>query len=252
MVTLSDKEIADYTRSGFIVVPSLFSTDELAAFDERFDALVTGEMPPPPGMKLMRDVMVVKGAVEPRSPQHAINKLTCLENDEVLFAYARSEKLAGIARQLVGGELYSLASNVFNKPPGVDGKHPMHQDLRYFKLQPAEKIVGTWTAISPATRENGCLAIIPGTHDRGLLEHGDPDWEYVNHGFFGIEDIDVDKRVHIELAPGDTLFFHPLLVHGSGHNRTSGFRRAISVHYAAGDCVGGSSWRDGEFTRHIG
>ena len=38
------------------------------------------------------------------------------------------------------------------------------------------------------------------------------------------------------MAPGDTLLFHPLLVHGSGRNRSDGFRRAISTHYASADC----------------
>ena len=37
------------------------------------------------------------------------------------------------------------------------------------------------------------------------------------------------------MEPGDTVFFHPILLHGSGRNRTQGFRRAISAHYAAVD-----------------
>lgn len=35
---------------------------------------------------------------------------------------------------------------------------------------------------------------------------------------------------------GDTVFFHPTLIHGSGANRTTGFRKAISCHYAASEC----------------
>ena len=35
---------------------------------------------------------------------------------------------------------------------------------------------------------------------------------------------------------GDTIFFHPTLIHGSGINRTTGFRKAISCHYAAAEC----------------
>ena len=47
----------------------------------------------------------------------------------------------------------------------------------------------------------------------------------------------LDRRVHLPMEPGDTAFFHPILLHGSGRNRTSGFRRAISAHYAATDCT---------------
>ena len=72
---------------------------------------------------------------------------------------------------------------------------------------------------------------------RGLHWHGDPDWEHVNSGFFALDDVDTEARVHFEMAPGDTLLFHPLLVHGSGRNRTDGFRRAISSHYAAAECA---------------
>jgi len=43
-------------------------------------------------------------------------------------------------------------------------------------------------------------------------------------------------RVHLVMEAGDTVFFHPLLIHGSGANRTQGFRKAISCHYASADC----------------
>ena len=43
-------------------------------------------------------------------------------------------------------------------------------------------------------------------------------------------------RAHLEMQTGDTVFFHPLLIHGSGMNRTEGFRKAISCHYASSHC----------------
>ena len=36
---------------------------------------------------------------------------------------------------------------------------------------------------------------------------------------------------------GDTVFFHPILIHGSGANRTLGFRKAISCHYSCAERV---------------
>ena len=51
--------------------------------------------------------------------------------------------------------------------------------------------------------------------------------------YHGIKDYDPNApRVHLEMGPGDTVFFHPLLIHGSGMNRTEGFRKvqqALSV-----------------------
>ena len=44
--------------------------------------------------------------------------------------------------------------------------------------------------------------------------------------YYGIMDYDPSyHRVHLEMDAGDTVFFHPLLIHGSGMNRTSGFRK---------------------------
>ncbi len=37
-----------------------------------------------------------------------------------------------------------------------------------------------------------------------------------------------EERVYAEMDAGDTIFFHPLLIHGSGPNLTQGFRKAIS------------------------
>ncbi len=250
---LSEDQIQHYEEHGYVVLRGLIDAERLAAYNRRFIDLVEGALPLPPGLKIMQDVMVVKGAVEPESAQHAVNKVLCLEEDEVLFEFARNEALVEAVASLLGPELFSLSSNVFNKPPGVDAKHPMHQDLRYFKLEPADKIVGVWTAILPATRASGCLAVLPGSHKLGPLDHDMPDWEYVNFGFYGIDGVDLEQRIHVELEPGDTLLFHPLLIHGSGTNESDDFRRAISVHYAAGDCVhtGKGDWRENPFTRRI-
>ena len=44
--------------------------------------------------------------------------------------------------------------------------------------------------------------------------------------YHGVRDYNPDMpRVHLEMEAGDTVFFHPLLIHGSGANRTKGFRK---------------------------
>ncbi len=48
----------------------------------------------------------------------------------------------------------------------------------------------------------------------------------VNKMYHGIQTFDPNaERVHLEMWAGDTVFFHPLLIHGSGTNRTEGFRK---------------------------
>lgn len=222
---------------GFVLLRGLFDRPFLSRLEDRFVDLVAGRTPAPKTMVIMRDVMVVRGAREAPNPVDAVNKLLSFEEDPVLFGHSLHPGLLEEVRSLIGSSIRTISTNVFNKPPGVDGRHPLHQDLRYFAYRPAEGIVAAWTAISPCTRQNGCLAVVPGSHRGALREHALPDWEFVNAGFFAAADAPIADRVHVEMEPGDTLLFHPLLMHGSGRNRSNGFRRAISTHYASADCV---------------
>jgi phytanoyl-CoA hydroxylase len=234
---LTDDQVQAYWRDGFVCARGLFDASEIAPWLQHTRDLASGAVDPPPAMQLVRDVMVAKKAFAPPTREHAICKINFYENDATFMGYARHPALLDCVESLLGAELLFVNSMVITKPPGVDGRHPLHQDLLYFGFRPGDAVVGTWTALEPVTRDNGCLAVLPGSHRGELHQHGVPDWDYVNFGFFGATNVDgTAERVHVEMAPGDTLFFHSLLLHGSGQNRTQGFRRAISAHYARTGC----------------
>jgi len=238
MQELDPEQVEAYREQGYFVVRRLLEPELLARFEERFQALVAGEAPVPDRMLVMRDVMVAKGAVTPDTPEEGIAKIQDLEQDPLFFQeYICNPTLLDWVEALIGPDIKSVHTMLINKPPGVDGRHPLHQDLLYFPFRPADQIVAAWSAIDHCTRENGCLVVVPGSHRGELLEHGNPDWEWVNLAYFGARGVDADtERVHLEMEPGDTVFFHPLLLHGSGRNRTAHFRRSISAHYASAAC----------------
>lgn len=230
-------ERALYDEQGYLVVRRIFEDEELERWRKRFLQVVNGEVEPAPGMLVMRDVMVAKGAVHPGSREQAIAKVQDFHRDPVLYGYVTHPRLLDLVETFTGPDIKSIHTMLINKPPGVDGRHALHQDLLYFPFRPADRIVATWTALERCTRENGCLAVVPGSHRGELREHADPDWEWVNFGYFAARGAGPDTpREHLEMEPGDTVFFHPLLLHGSGRNRTGGFRRAISAHYASAAC----------------
>ena len=48
--------------------------------------------------------------------------------------------------------------------------------------------------------------------------------------YHGIKDCDSDiPLLHLEMNAGDTVFFHPLLIHGSGANTTNRFRKVQKI-----------------------
>ncbi len=235
---ISVEHLKAYWRDGYVVVRRLFEAEDLDRWKQRLADIATKKVERSEGLLVMRDVMVAKGRVQPRSLEEAIYKVQDFENDPVLFSYSKDRRLLDCVASIIGEDLLTIHTMLINKPPRVDGRHPLHQDIIYFPFRPADRIVGTWTALEKVTRENGCLVAIPGTHQSEVLEHGLPEWEYTNPGFFGVKGIGPDeRRVHFELEPGDTIFFHPHLIHGSGTNRSSGFRRSILTHYASGRCT---------------
>ena len=235
--TLSPEALAHYDEHGFAVLKGLFEAAELETWTERLLAIISGAIEPAEGLLVMRDVMVAKGAVQPESREAAIAKIQDFHNDEVLWSYVTHPRQLDLVEQFTGPDIAAIHTMLINKPPGVDGRHPLHQDLLYFPFRPADRIVATWTALERCTRANGCLVVVPGSHRGELLAHGNPDWEYVNFAYYGAEGVGAHEgRVHLEMEPGDTVFFHPLLLHGSGVNRTRDFRRAISAHYASAAC----------------
>ncbi|XP_058883264.1 phytanoyl-CoA dioxygenase, peroxisomal isoform X2 [Acipenser ruthenus] len=187
----------------------------------------------------MRDVAISKSEFLP--DQSAVSKLQDFQEDQELFRYCTLPQILKYVECFTGPNIMAMHTMLINKPPDAGKKtsrHPMHQDLHYFPFRPADHIVCAWTAMERVDRSNGCLVVLPGTHKGTLKQHDYPDWEGgVNKMYHGIRDYDPDQqRVHLVMEKGDTVFFHPLLIHGSGMNRTQGFRKAISCHYASSDC----------------
>ncbi len=234
---ISDEMLDSYWENGFVVVPGLIPQTDVTPWIERLIDIVEGRVAPSDGMLVMKDVMVAKGAVSPGSRMEAIAKIQDYERDPVLDSYTTHPGILDCVERIVGHDVQTIHTMLINKPPNVDGRHPLHQDLLYFPFRPADRIVASWTALERVTKENGCLVTVPGSQRGELLEHANPDWEWVNGGYFGVKDIGdaLEDRIHLEMEPGDTVFFHPVLLHGSGRNRTQGFRRAISAHYTALD-----------------
>ena len=97
------------------------------------------------------------------------------------------------------------------KPPGNGAPFPMHQDYHYFPYE-KDSMLAVFIHLDDTNRENGGLAVFPGSHKLGpLTDMSDkPGFHYVNQEEFCIE-----KALPIEAKKGDVVIFSYLLVHGS-------------------------------------
>jgi ectoine hydroxylase-related dioxygenase (phytanoyl-CoA dioxygenase family) len=87
------------------------------------------------------------------------------------------------------------------------------------------------TALTPATKENGCLQMIRGSHKLGRVEHGfsgeqvGADMEKVN------EALKIMPLEYLEMDFGDTVFFHCNTLHASAANLSDKPRWSIITAY---------------------
>ncbi|KAJ8245557.1 hypothetical protein GJAV_G00272010 [Gymnothorax javanicus] len=235
-VLTSDQRLF-YEENGYILVKNLVSEEDINAFRREFERICKGDVRIP-GLLVMRDVAICKS--EFVAGQRSVSKLQDFQEDPELFRYCCLPQILKYVEAFTGPNIMAMHTMLINKPPDTGKKtsrHPMHQDLHYFPFRPVDRIVCAWTAMERVNRQNGCLVVLPGSHKTHLREHDYPEWEDgVNKMYHGIRDYDPSlPRVHLEMEKGDTVFFHPLLIHGSGMNRTQGFRKAISCHYASAD-----------------
>lgn len=139
------------------------------------------------------------------------------------------------ASQLLGGPVRFWHDQLFCKPAKHGGVVAWHQDYSYWTRTKPMNHLTCWIGLDDATRDNGCLQYIPGSHKWKLL----PITGLANN-MDAIQTVltpDQKKQfkpVAVELKAGFAAFHHPLMVHGSYENRSDRSRRAMVIN-AFGD-----------------
>ena len=138
-----------------------------------------------------------------------------------------------------------MVTQVYNslwKAPEIGLGFPWHQDKFYFgKRFKTATTAGTWTAIDPADRENGCLYVIPGSHKQAIAEHDDIEGSQQTEFKLARNARDEDG-VAVEVPPGAVIWFHSHLLHKSTNNHSQRFRRSYVSHYLSAQ----AEWFDPE------
>jgi hypothetical protein len=151
-----------------------------------------------------------------------------------MFAILTHSRLLDIMEDLVGPEI--IASSVYRirpKAPGLEhGVVPWHQDSGYFAPHCDQNLIVTcWLPLVEATVENGCLWVLPRTHQAGIAPHhtGGPS------GYLIIEDADLpappQDAVPVPVPLGGILLLTNRTPHCSTPNTTDTIRWSIDLRY---------------------
>lgn len=155
--------------------------------------------------------------------------------DTIYGAIARSESMVGYAEQILEGEVYHYHSKMIMKDAKVGGAWAWHQDYGYWYQNGVlfPLLTSAFIAVDPATRENGCMQVIKGSHNLGRIEHV-LTGEQAGADLARVEEIlKVLPLVYVEMEPGDVLYFHANTLHRSDQNKSDNPRWSMICCYNA-------------------
>jgi len=84
--------------------------------------------------------------------------------DHVFRDYSHSKKVVDLVAELGYRDPVVPQSMYIFKQPEIGGEVTSHQDSSFLHTSPRPTCLGLWLALDPATLENGCLWVRPGSH----------------------------------------------------------------------------------------
>lgn len=222
--TLSPEQVAAYHRDGFLLIKGFCSAEEV-------DRLYT---------TALQDNAMQNNALDLNDQAGKKTRLSLwfTPGNDVFGYLTRSKRIVNTVAQLLDSDapVCHFHSKLMQKEPRVGGAWEWHQDYGYWYKNGfmfPDQLISVMVALTPATKENGCLQVIRGSHKMGRVNHGfageqvGADMVMVNNALQTME------LVYSELHPGDALVFHPNLLHRSEANLSEHPRWSLIACYCS-------------------
>ena len=147
------------------------------------------------------------------------------KGDSPIAKLASDPRVLQAASEIMEQETYIWSSKVNLKAAWCGTVEYYHQDYAYWRGRGYGdvKMLTCMTCLDPHSPKNGGLHVIPGSHTLGFVEH----MGFINTNGLSkfmippkkLDQLSQDFGVLPIIAePGDVLFFHAGLIHGSAHN----------------------------------
>lgn len=212
---LSQQQVDQFNRDGFLLVRSMYSTDEVNEISRWTDEVA--QSPEVPG----RDWKYFENSKQDGS------RILCRIENFVPFHPGFSglitrRRMHQAVSELFGEEAVLFKDKINFKLPGGDG-FAEHQDVQAGWDEFADLHITAMIAIDETNEANGSLEMIAGMHQKGVLGEKwapltDDDTQGVNY-------------VPVHCNPGDAIFFDSFAPHRSQPNRTDEARRVLYITY---------------------
>jgi phytanoyl-CoA hydroxylase len=221
-----------FEAHGYYVLEDFLSAEELAACGSEIERLHhLGS-----AFKSDGDDRVKQFQLEPYAKSDEQDGLPVLrkieqtrEFSDVFRNLAQHPKLIPVIRALLGEDLLLFRSTLMLKPANHGSAHSFHQDSAYWPMRPPS-LVTVSIALTDSTPVNGCIQVIPKSHEWGMQEWGTIARES-DDSLSNRPDLDTSQVIEVPLKAGSALMFNSLVVHGSGPNRSPNPRHTALYAY---------------------
>src|SRR5438874_6252993 len=227
---MTDAQLAQYQRDGFIVFPALFSKTEIAALRAETARL----------SKIETDTVIRErtGGVRSIFRVHEDDGAT---RSPAFRALVRTPRVLRPTMQALGTDEVYVYHTKINTKPAVEGTVWMwHQDYGSWQRDgcPRPDMATFAVMLTDSVEMNGALYVVPGSHQRGRIEpYYDDNTSYKFWAVPKAQMISVlqqsEKPVPIVGPAGTAVLFHCNLLHASGHNLSAEDRWHIYISFNA-------------------
>ena len=227
---LSNEQIDFFKKNGFLSGVKLLDEEQINVIRGELSDIAD---PKHPGHKLFYEFHSNESTDPSRILFHALGAWRITKGlHDVLW----NPRFLVAASQLLGNvPVRFWHDQIFWKPAKQGGVVAWHQDYSYWTRTKPVAHLTCWCGLDDATKENGCLQYIPGSHDWGLLPK-----PIIAGELHGIKDFlneeqkkKFDHPQYAEVKGGEAIFHHPLTLHGSGANTSAWPRRAFVINVFA-------------------
>ena len=225
---LTDTQRAAYDRDGFIVVPDVFSAEEVAELRRVTDEFVSASATVTTNDSVY-DLEDTHSAAEPRvrrlKAPHAIHP--------VYMRASRNQNVIELLTDLWGSLRYD-SGKLNMKSAGYGAPIEWHQDWAFYP-HTNEDLAAVGIMIDDVDMENGPMMVVPGSHKGPIHDHHGPDGRFC--GAMDPEkcDINLSRAVPCLGKAGSITIHHVRAVHGSATNFSGRSRRFLLYQYRAAD-----------------
>jgi hypothetical protein len=149
------------------------------------------------------------------------------------FGLAAHPKLLDAVEAALGPDILCWGTLILSKPAGSRSIVGWHQDNSYAGFLRGSPALSAWIALTPATRQSGCMRVIPKPPGRMLAfsEVENPD-DMRKGGALTIADFDESSAIDMELQPGQASLHEISLIHASDANSSDLPRIGFIIRYA--------------------